>query len=121
MGLSIAIISRLSAGLPLISAASGESPSLGPLQLSIRAISMGPNQSTTAFTVLLNEVYSPTLPSMSTVVSFMVYSLTLLVAPASEARCPPDEKPVIPIKDSSILYFAAFALINLMAAFTSFI
>src|SRR5690554_3788316 len=102
-------------------AASGELASLGPLQSSIRAISIGPNQSTTAFTELLTEVYSPISPSISTVFSPTVNSLTEFDVPANDARCPPEEKPVMPMNEGSILYLSAFALTNLIAALTSLI
>ena len=43
------------------------------------------------------------------------------ILPAKDAKCPPDEKPVIPIKDVSNLYLAALARMKRIAAFTSLI
>src|SRR5574344_19452 len=54
IGLRRAIMSRLSAGAPPIKAASGESAPFVLLQFSILLISIGPNQSTTASTLLEN-------------------------------------------------------------------
>ena len=110
-----------SAGVPPIKAASGESAPLVVAQFSMRVMSIGPNQSTTASTRLLKEVQSPTFPSMSISVSPTLYTLTPLVVPASEDKWPPDENPVIPIKDVSSRYSSAWARIKRTAAFTSLI
>lgn len=72
MGFRRANISKLSAGTPPIKAASGELAPLVVLQFSMRVISIGPNQLTTASTLLLKEGYNPTLPSKSTVLAPIV-------------------------------------------------
>ena len=59
-------------GYPADQAASGELAPLVVLQFSMRVISIGPNQLTTASTRLLKEGYNPTLPSKSTVLAPIV-------------------------------------------------
>ena len=86
MGFIAFTISGLSAEGPPMSTASGELPSLYVSQRSMRLMSIGPNQSTTAFTALLSLVYAPSEPSISTFTfpNFLVF--TPLVVPANDDR-----------------------------------
>ena len=102
-------------------AASGDLPSFTFSQPFMWAMSTGPNQSATASTLLEASRQLPTFPSMSTVVLPTVRSFMPLVTPASEARCPPDENPVMPTNEVSRRYSSAWARTKRMAAFTSLI
>src|SRR5574344_166953 len=91
-----------------MSTASGDLSSFGVVHpLAKRSMSTGPNQSTTASTLLDVEVYFPKFPSMSTVTLPDVRVLTPFVVPANVERCPPEENPVIPMKELSSPYLSA--------------
>src|SRR5574344_79812 len=99
-----------------MSTASGDLSSFGVVHpLAKRSMSTGPNQSTTASTLLDVEVYFPKFPSMSTVTLPDVRVLTPFVVPANVERCPTDERVVesIFISLSTNESYCSFYILNL--------
>ena len=86
IGFMARTMSGFSADGPPMITASGELASLYVSQRSIRLMSIGPNQSTTASTALLSRVYCPSFPSISTFTFPNLRVFTPLVVPAKEER-----------------------------------